>query len=103
MVGNAHFEHNPIFDHVKYAQAIYYMERIAKYIRENKGMSDSLPFISGGDFNSQPISSGLSAFHNEDIESSPALLELECPSVWTIPSELSKERKDIYKKLNSMF
>ena len=39
VVGNTHFEHNPIFDHVKFAQACFYMEKIAKYIRDNKTMS----------------------------------------------------------------
>ena len=52
VVGNTHFEHNPLFDHVKFAQAAYYIERIAKYIRQNKNAEETLPFISGGDFNS---------------------------------------------------
>mgnify|MGYP000288799665 CR=1 FL=1 len=52
VVGNAHFEHNPVFDHVKFAQAYYYLEKVAKYIRDNKTTTKSLPFISGGDFNS---------------------------------------------------
>ena len=80
MIGNAHFEPNPLQDHVKFAQAVYFMERAAKYIRDNKGgarhnsmgtVSDTftLPFIAGGDFNSLPISSVLSVFYNEDIES----------------------------------
>ena len=103
MVGNCHFEHDPRFDHVKYGQAIYYLERIAKYIRENKGMSETLPFVTGGDYNSLPISSVLSAFYNEDIENSPAFIEEESPSAWTIPTELSKDVKDSYRKLNKNF
>jgi hypothetical protein len=93
VVGNVHFEHNPLQDHVKFAQAVCYMERAAKYIRDNKGGArsnslstvsdtDSLPFISGGDFNSLPISSGLSAFYNEDIESDDLTKATEQPSVW---------------------
>ena len=103
VVGNCHIENDPRFDHVKYGQAIYYLERIAKYIRENKGMSETLPFVTGGDYNSLPISSVLSAFYDEDIEISPAFIEEMSPSAWTIPTELSKVVKDSYKKQNKNF
>ena len=81
VVGNAHFEHSPMLDHVKYGEAIYYVERAAQYIRENSVGRDSLPFISGGDFNAQPKSSALSAFYNENIfeESGEA-----SPSTWKV-------------------
>ena len=69
VLGNTHFEHDPLKDHVKFAQAAYYIEHIARYILKNKGNEDTLPFITGGDFNSLPISSVLSAFYNENIES----------------------------------
>ena len=68
VVGNAHLEHRPELDHVKYAQTAFLMEKAAKYIQEHKGMAFSLPFICGGDWNSMPISSVLSAFYGEDIE-----------------------------------
>ena len=68
VVGNAHFEHSPIVDHVKFAQACYYLEKLAKYIRDNKTTTETLPFISGGDFNSLPVSSAMSAFYGENIE-----------------------------------
>ena len=68
VIGNAHFEHSPVFDHVKFAQACYYLENIAKYIRDNKTTTESLPFISGGDFNALPIGSCMSAFYGENIE-----------------------------------
>ena len=32
ILGNAHFEHDPLKDHVKFGQAIYYMQRAARYI-----------------------------------------------------------------------
>ena len=51
VVGNTHFEHSPALDHVKFAQACFYLEKIAKYIRDNKTTTESLPFITGGDFN----------------------------------------------------
>ena len=33
VLANAHFEHNPLFDHVKFAQAVYYLECAAKYAK----------------------------------------------------------------------
>ena len=84
VLGNTHFEHSPLYDHVKFAQAVYFIERAAKYVRVNKSASedDSLPFISGGDFNSLPMSSVLSAFYNENIESGDYVKANEMPSVW---------------------
>ena len=64
VVGNCHLENDPANDHVKFAQAVYLLEKSAKYVRENGGV----PFICGGDFNSLPISSVLSAFYCENIE-----------------------------------
>ena len=85
IVGNAHFEHDPRRDHVKYAQAAFFIERAAKYIRENSGNDGySLPFISGGDYNALPISSTLSAFYDEDIEGSNEM----APSLWQLPKDL---------------
>ena len=97
MVGNAHFEHSPLFDHIKFAQACFYMEKIAKYIRDNKTTTESLPFISGGDFNSLPISSVLSAFYDESIECSQADREDNWPSVWTVEAETREEIRSEYK------
>lgn len=114
MLGNAHFEHHPDYDYVKFAQAICYIEKAAKYVRDNKGgarhssMSsvndeNSLPFISGGDFNSLPISSVLSAFYNENIEAGDYVKTNEAPSLWQIPTDLPKETKEKYKTLNKLF
>ena len=68
VVANAHFDHNPNFDEVKFAQAVYLLERSAKYVRTHKGNEETLPFICCGDFNSLPISSVLSVFYNENID-----------------------------------
>ena len=56
-----------MFDHVKYAQAVYSIERAAQFVRQNMAGKETLPFIMGGDFNALPISSAVSAFYNEDI------------------------------------
>ena len=64
VLGNCHLEHEPAKDHVKFAQAVFMLEKSAKYVRENGGV----PFICGGDFNSLPNSSVLSAFYGENIE-----------------------------------
>ena len=66
VVANCHLEHKPQVDHVKYAQAVYLIEKAAKYVRDNGGV----PFICGGDFNSLPVSSVLTAFYGENIEGS---------------------------------
>ena len=36
VLGNAHFEHSPVFDHVKFAQACFYLEKIANFIKNKK-------------------------------------------------------------------
>ena len=98
MVGNAHLEHSPLFDHVKYAQAVYFLETVNDYLRANSKAEESIPFISGGDFNALPISSVLSAFYLEDIESKE---EEKVPSsIWRPSSDTTKETKQIYKSLN---
>lgn len=90
------------------------MEKVAKYIRDNKGgdrhssMSsvndeNSLPFISGGDFNALPISSVLSAIYNENIEDGDYVKANEVPSLWQIPATLPKETQNKYKTLNKLF
>ena len=68
-------------------------------MRENKGVgdNDSLAFISGGDFNSLPISSAMSAFYNENIESGDYVKANEVPSVWQIPEDLDKEKQRMYR------
>ena len=66
-MGNTQLEHNPSKDHVKFAQAAYLIEKAAKYVTENKGARENIPFICGGDFNSLPISSVLSAWYGENI------------------------------------
>ena len=98
VLGNTHFENKPELDHVKYAQAVYYIERIARYLKKH-GTSDSfpftvkeLPFISGGDFNSLPHSSVMSVFYNENIERQPQdAIESKRSSKWTIPGNVTNE------------
>ena len=100
MLGNAHFEHSPFNDHVKFAQAIHLVERAARYVNENATGRDSpLPFILGGDFNAQPISSAMSVFYNEDIEK---VSEDSSLSTWRIPEDFDSERKLKYIKLNEI-
>ena len=91
LVGNAHFEPSPMKDHVKFAQAIHYIERAAKYIKASVAASgrDSMPFISGGDFNAQPVSSAMSVFYNENIEKYGDEVS---PSTWRIPADFERER-----------
>lgn len=61
------------------------MEKAAKYIKEHKRQNgENTPFILGGDFNSLPISSGLSAFYGEDIE----VDDSRAPSQWNLPQDL---------------
>ena len=97
VLGNAHLEHDPLRDHVKFAQAAYLLERAANYVRDNKGMRHSLPFICGGDFNSLPISSVLSAMYGEDITNTDS----DKPaSLWTVPNDCPEAQRALYTKVN---
>ena len=58
-------------------------------------LSTTLPLILGGDFNSLPVSSVLSAFMFEDIESQ------DCS--WKIPDDVPYYRKEDYKEMNKKF
>ena len=83
MLGNAHLEHDPKKDFIKFAQACFLIEKAAKYVRENSsGATEQMPFICGGDFNSFPVSSVLSAFYAEDIEGKD--LSNDKGSTWSI-------------------
>ena len=82
VVGNCHLEHNPLYDHVKFAQAVLLLQKAAAYMRANT--VGSTPFICGGDFNSLPISSVLSAFYNEPLTD---FSEEASPSTWHVPAE----------------
>lgn len=95
VIGNVHLEHDPEKDHLKFAQAAFFLEKAANYVSEHKGMRHSLPFICGGDYNSLPISSVLSAFYGENIESSK-----QGPSEWSIPATMPQAQKDLYWKVN---
>lgn len=33
VLGNVHLEWNPLYDHVKFAQAVYFLERAASYMK----------------------------------------------------------------------
>lgn len=100
VLGNIHLEHEPRKDESKFGQAVYYIEKIASYIRQNR-TQETLPFISGGDFNSLPISSVLSAFYNENIFAEDT--QSQGPSLWTIPADLCQERRAVYKEINRIF
>jgi mRNA deadenylase 3'-5' endonuclease subunit Ccr4 len=90
VVGNTHFFHDPAYDFVKHAQAIYLLKVASGFVRESLKricLSDDeiidrekngIAFILAGDFNSLPISSVMSVFHNEDITS-------DNPSMWRVP------------------
>ena len=68
VIGNLHPEHHPMKDHLKFAQHAFFLEKAAKYIRDNRGDKETLPFICGGDFNSLPISSVMNIYHDENFE-----------------------------------
>ena len=87
IVGNAHFEHSPQLDYVKFAQAVYFMKEAAKFCREKADdvTNSSIPFISGGDFNSLPVSSALSVFYNEQMNFEDPEARERNSSVWQIP------------------
>lgn len=78
---------------------MHYIERAAKYIQANKAGRDSLPFISGGDFNAQPISSAMSVFYNENIEQYDGNVS---PSTWRIPEDFERERQLKYIRINEL-
>lgn len=100
VLGNAQFVHDELLtlDHVKFAQAAHYLERTARFCRrKNFTLEDSLPFISGGDFDSLPVSSALSVFYNENVE---APLDAQSPSTWKIPRQWDPSRRQKYHKIN---
>ena len=108
VVGNAHLQWNPELDYIKFAQAYYLVDKTAEYVRmhENKGGSfvddspskveQSISLLLCGDYNSLPVSSGLSAFHCENIEDS-------VNSTWTIPTDIAEAKQERYKKINKMY
>jgi len=70
IAGNLHLHFNPKKDFIKFAQASYVLEKGAEFARKHNMSSASgpLPIFICGDFNSTPISSVMSLFHDEDIE-----------------------------------
>jgi len=82
---------------VKFAQAVFFLEKAAKYLSESKGMQESLPFICGGDFNSLPVSSVLSVFYGEDFGD-----DSKQPSAWSLPESIPQARLDLYKQIDQM-
>ena len=87
------------------------MEKAAKLVRDTAGADGSVPCIIGGDFNSLPISSVLSAFYNENIESTDEETLLMNPSVWqlenppfinTNSNQIPQEKQEMYKTLNKI-
>ena len=67
VTGNLHLHFNPQKDFIKFAQASYVVERGASFARRHT-LDDALPIVICGDYNSMPISSVMSLFHDEDIE-----------------------------------
>ena len=67
-----------------------------KSFLDNTGeLSKTLPMILGGDFNSLPVSSVLSAFMFEDLASE------DCS--WKFPSDLEDAKRDRYLEMNKRF
>ena len=78
--------------------------KIAEFMRrhedksflDNTGeLSKTLPMILGGDFNSLPVSSVLSAFMFEDLAAE------DCS--WKFPSDLEDAKRDKYLEMNKRF
>ena len=78
--------------------------KIAEFMRrhedksflDNTGeVSKTLPMIFGGDFNSLPVSSVLSAFMFEDLTAKD--------SSWKFPKDLESSKKDKYLEMNKKF
>lgn len=69
VAGNLHLHFNPKKDYVKFAQASYVVEKAASFTRKHSlDESVPLPLFICGDYNSLPVSSVMSLFHDEDIE-----------------------------------
>ena len=91
VVGNAHFDWHPSRDYVKYGQANFLIEKAAEFMRVHGEDGCELPLIICGDFNSEPVSSVLSAFYGEDIEDSA--------STWSLPPDMKLRKYNKYKKV----
>ena len=106
IVGNTHFFHNPVFDYVKHAQAVYALLQASTFVRESViqiGLIDpefaesgqtSVPLLFAGDFNSMPVSSAMSPFHGEEIEHQ---------SQWKIPIFAVEKDKAFYRHTNEIY
>ena len=82
IVGTAHTHYNPTFDYVKFAQALYGLERSVNFIQKHcKEDESNIPWIYAGDFNATPKSSVLSLFENKDVMSA------DVSDHWTIPAD----------------
>ena len=80
------------------------MDKASQYLRSHNSKKmdgKEIPFILAGDLNSFPVSSVMSAFHGEDIESET--------SSWKIPTTFDRfatdetlltEKQNRYKKIN---
>ena len=86
VAGNLHLHFNPEKDFIKFAQASYVMERGAAFVRKHSDAIDSaLPIFICGDYNSTPVSSVMSLFHDEDIEAKQSKQSQQ--SRWALPRE----------------
>ena len=66
LVANCHLHFNDKLDFVKYAQIVYLLEELNKFIPK---VTDQKPcVILCGDFNSSPDSSVMRVLHGEEID-----------------------------------
>ena len=104
IVGNCHLVANPAKDYVKMGQAAYFVSKAARYVKDMSSNSQKssrpLPVILAGDFNSQPISSGLSAIYAEEIIfGEPNEKQAQNQSTFRVPSDLGKREREIYQRV----
>ena len=102
IAGNLHLHFNPKKDHIKFAQASYVLEKGSGFARRHRYDNQmELPIFICGDYNSMPISSVMSLFHDEDIEGFGERSASQV-SRWQLPAEKSKQdaKNEITKKVN---
>ena len=110
IAGNLHLHFNPKKDFIKFAQASYVLERGAKFMKKHS-MDESvpLPIFICGDYNSTPVSSVMSLFHDEDIEGYSGTKQPAAESShWQIPSNDSQGTdqsgvRRLYQIANQMY
>ena len=85
IAGNLHLHFNPEKDFIKFSQASYVLERASEFQRRHSlKEKEEIPFFICGDYNSSPISSVMSLFHDEDIEGYSNRYEKQKLSRWNL-------------------